>query len=105
MKHFIVRYGCYINSYVVPLEAENIEEAREWAYEKSIEEHQSYEGLHGVLDFDEYCEENEVFGTEAEDEYEEYRDGNLDWYVEEFNPKNLEHEEILAENGWRFDRV
>lgn len=38
-------------------EYDNIHEAEKDAYEKAIEEYHSYEGSHGILDYDECCED------------------------------------------------
>lgn len=67
------------------IEAENIDEAYECAYELAVEEYQSYEGLHGILSWAECYEDAMESGfidesTMTEDEIATYVD---DMYQEE----------------------
>lgn len=72
-------------------EFNDIDEAEQFAYEKAIEEYESYGGMHGLLDYEgayEDCEESgwiEEGMTEDEihnlvkEHYRDYRDGWLDY--------------------------
>ena len=71
--------------YCETVEAENIDEACEFAYQLAIEEYQSYEGLHGILSWAECYEDAMESGfigedTMTEDEIATYVD---DMYQEE----------------------
>ena len=71
--------------YCETVEAENIDEACEFAYELAIEEYQSYEGYHGILSWAECYEDAMESGFIGEDtmteaEIHEYID---DMYQEE----------------------
>ena len=71
--------------YCETVEAENIDEACEFAYQLAIEEYQSYEGCHGILSWAECYEDAIESGfideeSMTEDEIHEYID---DLYQEE----------------------
>ena len=72
--------GCY--------EFANLEEATDRARELAIEEYQSYEGSHGVLSYDECCEDAvESWGCEDwtdsdfEDFYDETIENTVSYYA------------------------
>jgi hypothetical protein len=56
-------------------------EAEKVAYNRAIEEYESYEGLHGLRTSDQIEEEDGVDADEAERIYEEERESWLDYYV------------------------
>ena len=71
--------------YCQSVEAENIDEACQAAYELAIEEYQSYEGYHGIMNWDDCYEDAVESGfideeSMTEDEIHEYVD---DLYQEE----------------------
>lgn len=80
--------------YCETVEAENIDEAYEFAYELAVEEYQSYEGLHGILSWAECYEdamesgfigedtmtENEI-ATYVDDMYQEEIEGWIEYYA------------------------
>ena len=65
--------------YCETIEAEDIDEAREFAYQLAIEEYQSYEGCHGILSWAECYEDAVESGfideeSMTEDEIHDYID-------------------------------
>ena len=73
-----------------------------YAYEKAIEEYQSYEGLHGIMDIEEVCEEfgiEDINSEEAEIAYQEERESWLSYSAEEYDEENDEHVSALEEFG------
>ena len=76
------------------IEAEDIDEARECAYDLAVEEYQMYEGLHGVMSWENCYEDasessfiNEDTMTEKEineyvdDMYQEQIEGWIEYYA------------------------
>ena len=57
------------------------EEAEKEAYNDAIESYESYEGLHGLRTVDEIMDEDNVDEEEAQEVYNEEREGWLDYYV------------------------
>jgi hypothetical protein len=86
---FAVKYGlsggfggCERNEPEI-IDAKSEKEANEYAYERAVEEYQSYEGLHGLRTVGEIMEQDELNEEEAEQAYIEEMEGWLDYYVEE----------------------
>ncbi len=48
--------------HIETLEFENMCDANDYAYELAVQEYQSYEGLHGLADYAEICENPEDYG-------------------------------------------
>jgi hypothetical protein len=75
-----------------------IDDAEEFAYWEAVEVYQSYEGLHGLMSWDEVKEDLIVrYGTDIDEDdirvaYNEEMDSWLDFYVKEV-PDNYEEEE------------
>lgn len=104
---FIVEYGCSISTEYLAVEADSLEAAEQYAYEQAYSCRESFEGLHGVLDFAEFCEEEEY---DEDDEYawEAYRDmveQELIYHAHEFDIENEEDVSILEECKGEFFRV
>lgn len=79
-----------IHNYEV-IQAPSLEEAEKDAYQRSIEEYESYSGYHGLRSVDDIIEEDGVDEEEAEEIYNEEREGWLDYiakpYSKEFENK------------------
>lgn len=93
--------------YCYTAEFDNIDQAEQAAYEEAIQEYESYEGLHGILSYEELKEElekeflEELSEEEATEYYLEERDGWLDYYVKEVSNEDDEEEEYIKSlNGW-----
>lgn len=89
MKRFRIRYGlsggfggCEMQDWE-EIEADNLEEANNIAWEKACEEYDSYLGMHGIRDIDEIMDEDEVDEDEAEEILNEDREGWIDYEAEE----------------------
>lgn len=80
--------------YCETIEAEDIDEAYEWAYGLAVEEYQSYEGLHGVMNWGDCYEDviesgfiNEESMTKDEihdyvdERYQEEIEGWIEYYA------------------------
>ena len=85
------------------IEAEDIDEACKFAYDLAVEEYQSYEGLHGVMDWDDCYEDaaesgviNEDTMTEREinkyidDMYQEEVESWIEYYAIKYEGQNPE---------------
>ena len=99
---FYVEYGCGCGDNYMVIEAKDLAAAENYAYEKAIEEYESYEGLHGILNKEEVCEEwgiEDVDSDEAEVAYREEREGQLNYLAEEYDEENDEHISALEEFG------
>lgn len=106
-EKFIGHYGCSVDdNYVVPLIGTKYD-VEEYLYQQSIEVFESFAGLHGLLSFEEFCEELDGFETEfsAEELYDEYREGELCWYAEPFDETLEDHMDILTQEGGKFIEV
>lgn len=79
-----------IHNYEV-VQASSLEGAEKDAYQRSIEEYESYSGYHGLRSVDDIMEEDGVDDEEAEEIYNEEREGWLDYvakpYSKEFENK------------------
>ena len=101
---FIIEYGCDICTEHLAVEANCLESALTYAEAEAWRLRESYEGLHGVLDFTEFCEENN-YDTEDETAWEEYVDMiryELHYYAEDFDELNEDHLSILNDCGGEF---
>ena len=61
------------------------QQAESHAYQLAVEEYESYEGLHGLRTTDEIMDEDGVDEDEAEEIYNEEKEGWLDYWVEPYN--------------------
>lgn len=86
--------GCGDNSEVI--EAETLKEAENYARECAIEEYQSYEGLHGIRDWDEIRDECDS-DDEADDIYYGEVESSIDYGAELYDETNEDH--VDAYNG------
>lgn len=79
-----------IRNYEV-IQSSSLEEAEKDAYQRAIEEYESYSGYHGLRSVDDIMEEDGVDDEEAEEIYNEEREGWLDYvakpYSKEFENK------------------
>jgi hypothetical protein len=69
--------------------ADSLEEADKEAYQRAIQEYEQYEGMHGLRSVDDIMEEDEVDYDEAEEIYNEEREGWIDYSAEPYS-KELE---------------
>lgn len=61
------------------------DEAEREAWLEACEEYETYEGLHGLRDLEQIMEEDDLSEEDAMVEYNEEREGWLDYYVEEYD--------------------
>ena len=100
---FYIEYGCGCDgdNYMV-IEAKDLAAADKFAYNQAIEEYESYEGYHGILDKEQVCEEygiEDINSEEAEIAYQEERESWLSYSAEEYDEENDEHVSALEEFG------
>ena len=69
--------------------ADSLEEADKEAYQRAIQEYEQYEGMHGLRSVDDIMEEDDVDYDEAEEIYNEEREGWIDYSAEPYS-KELE---------------
>lgn len=78
-------------------EFDDVDSAIDYAYQMAIEEYQSYEGFHGILDWDDVAEQEELDPEEDEEAinvaYQEEVESWIEYYAvpfdedEEFDPE------------------
>jgi hypothetical protein len=66
------------------IEADSLEEAETMAYEKALEEYDSYAGSQGILSEEEIAEENPEWGTD--EVFQAYREEAESWIEYEAQP-------------------
>lgn len=69
--------------------ADSLEEADKEAYQRAIQEYEQYEGMHGLRSVDDIMEDDDVDYDEAEEIYNEEREGWIDYSAEPYS-KELE---------------
>ena len=98
MALYVIRYGCGCGEEVELIKAETFDKAMDCAYEAAVENYESFEGLHGVMDREDIAEE---FGLEDEDEideaYIEERENTISYFAEELDLENDEHAYLYEE--------
>ena len=108
MGRYIVHAGCSINAEYYPVIGD-LKEVENWAYQTALEEFDSYAGLHGLMDFEEYCGDMFYaidFDEEgAWEDFCDYREGELIYHVEPFDGTNEEHLDWLEWNKGEFIEV
>ena len=72
-------------------EESSAKDAYQYCYQLAIDEYDSYVGMHGLRTVSEIMEEDEVDEEEAEQLFNDEREGWLDYYIEEYNP--IKHEQ------------
>lgn len=104
---FIIEYGCSVTTEHLAIEADSLEEAEWYAYQSAYDCRESFEGLHGVLDFAEFCEEEE-YDEEDEHAWEAYKEmveWELNYHAHEFSWENEDDVSILEDCEGHFFRV
>lgn len=108
MNKYIVHAGCSTNAEYFPVIGE-LKEVENWAWETAVEEFDSYGGLHGLMDFNDFCN---VMGYDIDfdedkawEDFCDYCEGELIYYVELFDETNEEHLDYLEWNGGEFIEV
>ena len=69
------------------IEAEDIEEAYEYAHDLAVEEYQSYEGCHGIMDWDDCYEDAAESGVINEDTMTERE---INKYIDDIYQEEIE---------------
>lgn len=108
MSKYIVIAGCSIYAPTYPIIAKSLTDVEEWAYLTAIESFESYEGLHGLMSFPEFCEEFGYHDLESDAAWEEfcgYREDELVYHVTLFDETNEFHLGILEEEGGEFIEI
>lgn len=82
-----------IQNYEV-IKADSLEEADKDAYQRAIDEYESYSGLHGLRSISDIMEEDGVDSDEAEDIYNEERE---DWLDYSSKPYSKEYEKEIKD--------
>lgn len=98
--NFIIYYGSDgVGGASLPVEADTINLALSYAEQLAISWRESYEGLHGVQDFSEFCEENgyDEDSPEAWDDFFDCVQGEIFYSAEDFDEENIAHLDILEE--------
>ena len=97
---FFIGFGCGCGEEYEVIEAKNEDDARHYAHECAVENYQSFEGYHGILDWEDVKEE---YGLEDDCEidaaYTEEIEDTIEYWVELFDKKNELHLEVLADQG------
>ena len=93
MALFYCKYGIDFYHEERIVDVEDIDAAEQYAYDKSIEIYDSYEGLHGIPSIDDYLSEYKDV-DDAEEAYINNREDMLDYYWEEYDPTNSTHYQV-----------
>jgi hypothetical protein len=75
--------GCERNEWEDCEEANNEDQACDYAYEMACQEYEMYDGMHGLRNTADIMEEDEVDEEEAEEIWREERESWLDYEVRE----------------------
>ena len=94
MEKFIIGWGLSggfggIHDYEIVM-AKNIDQASSDAYERACEYYESYNGLHGLRSVEQIMEEEEFGEMEAQEVWEEEREGWLDYNAWVYTPEKAE---------------
>lgn len=92
MGYFYIEFGCGCGTNEEFIEAESLFEAEKMAYNEAIEDYQSYEGLHGVLSWEEIAED--MFGTSKDLRAEDIKEVDAAYSEEVENTINYSAFEI-----------
>ena len=95
---FIIHYGCGCGDNEEIVEAKSLKDAEDYAYQSAIVDYESYEGLHGIMDIDDVCEDRDIEDRDSEeawDAYQEERESQLNYEAIEFDETNEEHKDLL----------
>ena len=108
MNKYIVHAGCSINAEYYPVIGE-LKEVENWAWLTAVEEFDSYAGLHGLMDFNDFCNDMgydiDFDEDKAWEDFCDYREGELIYSVKPFDETNEEHLDCLEWNGGEFIEV
>lgn len=108
MNKYIVHAGCSINAEYFPVIGE-LKEVENWAWQTALEEFDSYAGLHGLMDFNDFCNDMgydiDFDEDKAWEDFCDYREGELIYSVKFFDEINEEHLDYLEWNGGEFIEV
>ena len=108
MNKYIVHAGCSINAEYFPVIGE-LKEVENWAWLTAVEDFDSYAGLHGLMDFNDFCNDMgydiDFDEDKAWEDFCDYREGELIYSVKPFDETNEEHLDCLEWNGGEFIEV
>lgn len=108
MNKYIVHAGCSINAEYYPVIGK-FKEVENWAWLTAVEEFDSYAGLHGLMDFNDFCNDMgydiDFDEDKAWEDFCDYREGELIYSVKPFDETNEEHLDCLEWNGGEFIEV
>lgn len=108
MNKYIVHAGCSINAEYFPVIGK-FKEVENWAWLTAVEEFDSYAGLHGLMDFNDFCNDMgydiDFDEDKAWEDFCDYREGELIYSVKPFDETNEEHLDYLEWNGGEFIEV
>lgn len=108
MNKYIVHAGCSINAEYFPVIGK-FKEVENWAWLTAVEEFDSYAGLHGLMDFNDFCNDMgydiDFDEDKAWEDFCDYREGELIYSVKPFDETNEEHLDCLEWNGGEFIEV
>ncbi len=100
---FYIEYGCGCGQNCMIIQAKSQEAAIDYAYEKAVEDYESYEGLHGIPSREDVAEEHEIEDSasdEVEEIYIEERESWLDYCAEPYDAENTDHSSAIEDGVW-----
>ena len=100
---FYIEYSCGCGNNAMIVKAENEKTAFDYAYERAIEEYDSYEGLHGILSQAEVCEEygiEDIESVEAETAYFEEKENTVHYHAAAYDAENTDHSSAMEDGVW-----
>ena len=101
---FFIGFGCGCGEEYEVIEAKNEDDAMHYAHECAVENYQSFEGYHGVLDWGDVKEEYELEDDyEVDVAYQEEIESTIKYWVDPFDENNEEHVERLEAQGRAYE--
>ena len=106
MAKFLVTVPLVGYSYVT-VEAENEEIALDYAYHAAFDYREGFAGLHGCVDYPEFCEEEgyDIDSDDAADAFHDMIENEIEYFTEVYDENNETHQWVLIDCNGKFWEV
>ena len=105
---FIITYGCDgLGTEQLAVEAENEEIALDYAYHAAFDYREGFAGLHGCVDYPEFCEEEgyDIDSDDAADAFHDMIENEIEYFTEVYDENNETHQWVLIDCNGKFWEV
>jgi hypothetical protein len=97
---FYIEWSCPCDNGREIIEASDIEVAADYARQRAIDSRESFEGYHGVMDFEQFCEvEDREIDDNSWEDYMVMVEDEINYFATAFDEANDEHLDALEEQG------